>query len=257
MTAFQCLEWHGQKSVDGSSEPRRGQDPSHDRLPPQQQRTILFHAGASGVGLAACQWGTWRGHRMLATCSTVDKAAACRSAGATPFIVQRQLPAGSTSLFADAIRKWHADSGVVAATNGGVVDLIVDPVFGAQYFAENTQLLNTDGGIVVLSFLQGPKLPAFDATSLFSRRAWIKFSTLRSQSDEYKAALVSDFVNNSRIQQTGQIAASSAAASPRPHAFQPGGCAPNICATMPIEDVAKAHDILEKNATTGKVLLTM
>jgi len=75
---------------------------------------------------------------------------------------------------------------------------------------------------------------------LFRRRATIKFSTLRSQSAEYKADLVRRFAAE----------ALPAFSGPRPR------LSPVISKVLSIAEVAQAHAEVEANVTVGKIALT-
>ncbi|WP_040260438.1 NADPH:quinone reductase [Pseudomonas massiliensis] len=48
----------------------------------QSGETILFHAGAGGVGLLACQWASALGARVIATVGSAEKAEKAKAAGA-------------------------------------------------------------------------------------------------------------------------------------------------------------------------------
>lgn len=48
----------------------------------QSGETILFHAGAGGVGLLACQWASALGAKVIATVGSAEKAEKAKAAGA-------------------------------------------------------------------------------------------------------------------------------------------------------------------------------
>lgn len=190
--------------------------------------TVLIHAGA-GVGTAACQL--------------------CRVFGATSITTSSSAKVPFCEKFADfAISREGGEkqfaSKVLDLFQGKPqVDLVIDPVFGQGYLAENTEVLALDGKIVVLAFLGGPIIEHFDAMPLFRRRAEIKFSTLRSQSNEYKASLVAAFEKEvlpyfqANVEEQLRLR-------------------PVVTCVLPIEAVEKAHQMIEENTTTGKIVLT-
>ncbi len=83
------------------------------RLGPDE--TLLIHAGAGGVGLAALDLARRRGARVFATAGTADKRALLRSLGAVEVFDSRSLE------FADA---------VMDATDGVGVDLVLNGLSG-------------------------------------------------------------------------------------------------------------------------------
>jgi NADPH2:quinone reductase len=109
--------------------------------------TVLVHAGAGGVGLAAIQLArAWGAGRIFATAGGAAKLKVCRDHGAD-----------------DA---WdYATDGWVeslkAATNGNGADIIIDMV-GGRVAEQSMRVLNWRGRFIVVGFAGGsiPNLPA-------------------------------------------------------------------------------------------------
>jgi NADPH2:quinone reductase len=223
LTAYQVVTAHG------------GLGPSGDRRDVAAPR-ILVHAGASGVGIAASQIGRVFGATVVTTSSAGKVGGAARFAA---HAVSR-APGADGVVFADKVE---------AAVGAAAVDLVLDPVFGGSYMQENGRVLAPDGRVVVLSFLGGPKLKDFSAAELFRKRGRLQFSTLRSQSDAYKARLVAGFAKDVLPAFLPEDAAAAAAG--------PYRCRPVIDTTLALEDVAAAHELIARDGAIGKCVLTI
>ena len=112
----------------------------------QPGETLLVHAGASGVGIAAIEIGVAMGARVLATASTPEKRAFCVSHGAELGI---DYTAGD----------WFEQ--VKQLTGGRGADVIYDPV-GGDVFDLSTKCIAPGGRLLVVGFASGriPSLPA-------------------------------------------------------------------------------------------------
>lgn len=105
--------------------------------------TLVVHAAAGGVGLAAVQVGTALGARVVAVVGGPDKAEVARAAGAVA-VVDRT---GS-----DVVSSLKEAVGTRGA------DVVFDPVGGAAYEA-STRVVGFEGRIVVVGFASG-QIPA-------------------------------------------------------------------------------------------------
>ncbi|WP_432839875.1 zinc-binding dehydrogenase [Dactylosporangium sp. CA-092794] len=116
--------------------------------------TVLVHAGAGGVGVAATQLALARGARVICTAGGPAKAAVCRDNGAEVAI------------------DYHADDFVPAvqeATGGAGADVVIDPV-GGDVFARSLSCLAFEGRIVAVGAAGGPP-PPVDPMALVARNA--------------------------------------------------------------------------------------
>ncbi|GGY08336.1 oxidoreductase [Litchfieldella qijiaojingensis] len=180
---------------------------------------VLLHAGASGVGTAAIQLCKSFGHPCFVTVGSDDKLGACLRLGAEAGWNRHQ---GS---FVEAVRKW------------GNVDLILDPV-GASYLADNQQVLNADGRLVLIG-LMGGRSAELDLGRLLMKRQRLIGSTLRARPPQAKGMILDALHTH---------------VWPR---LASGEIRPMIDRTWPIDQADKAMDHLMSDVTIGKVLLAV
>jgi len=113
----------------------------------QTGETVLVHAGAGGVGLAAIQLAkTWGAGKIIATAGGAEKLAVCKAHGAD-FAFDY-----ATDAWVDQVKE---------ATGGKGADIIIDMVGGK--IAENSlRVLAWRGRFIVVGFAGGtiPNLPA-------------------------------------------------------------------------------------------------
>jgi NADPH:quinone reductase len=138
--------------------------------------TLLVHAGASGVGLAAIQLAKFRGARVAATTRTAEKRAALEA-------VRADLVIESThqDFAAEIEARWGPDG----------VDLILDPI-GAAALPGDFRVLRKGGRIILIATMSGARAE-IDLALLMRKRARLVGSTLRARSREEKAAIVARF----------------------------------------------------------------
>lgn len=103
----------------------------------QPGETVLVHGAGGGIGIAATQFATALGARVIAVASTEEKRALALKAGASDAIA----PEG----FKDAVKEL---------TGGKGVDIVVDPV-GGERFTDSIRALGQEGRILVIGFTAG------------------------------------------------------------------------------------------------------
>jgi putative PIG3 family NAD(P)H quinone oxidoreductase len=184
-------------------------------------QTVLIHAGASGVGTAAIQLVKEAGAVSIVTAGTEAKRAVCTGLGAAHAIDYR---AGS---FAPAVRQM---------TGGHGADIIMDFI-GASYWEQNLEALAVDGRLLVIGTMGGSKVREVDLGKLLSRRQQVIGTSLRTRP------------TGDKIRLTGQFADF---AMPR---FADGRLRPVIDSVWEWEDADKAHEHMEQNMNTGKIVL--
>ncbi|MBP0437715.1 NAD(P)H-quinone oxidoreductase [Tianweitania sediminis] len=184
--------------------------------------SILVHGGASGIGTTAIRLAHALGSRVYATVSSGEKAAVCRSLGATEAIDYHQ------EKFADRI---------LELTGGGGVDVILD-MRGGPFFAENMRAIATRGRIVHIASLAGREV-TLDIPTLMRKRVTVTGSTLRARSVEEKGEIACEL--RDRVWPL----------------FDAGTIAPEIFRVMPMSEVIAAHELVESNTHIGKVVLAM
>jgi len=188
------------------------------RLAPGE--TVLVHAGASGVGTAAIQLAAVAGARVLVTAGSEPKLEACRGYGADVAINYK------TDDFA---------AGILAATHGNGVDVVLDPVGGA-YLEKNLGVLRENGRLVTIGLLGG-RSAEVDLALVLGKSLRIIGSRLRVRPLAEKAAIITQFSER----------------------FLPllvsGHLRPVIDTVFPIQQAVAAHDYVRRNRNIGKVVL--
>lgn len=201
LTAYQAIVWLGEL---------------------KNEKAILIHAGASGVGTAAIQIAKIVGSKILVTASP-EKHDICLKLGADHTI---------------NYKKGSFSSAVMDCTNGKGVDLVIDFI-GKPYFEENMKVVKTDGIMVFLAAMGGAKISEFDLGILLRKRLHLKGSTLRSRSPEYQVKLNKEFFDFAM-----------------PH-FSSGRLKAVVDKVYDWRDVQEAHEYMESNKNTGKIVLAI
>lgn len=142
-------------------------------------KSILWHAGGSGVSIAGIQLSKANGaSAVFATTRSDDKCEFCVKT------------LGATAAYNTQKQDWAAE--VLKATDGKGVDIIVDFI-GPTTFAGNLDAAARDGRIVNLATLGGMKLQSGMAEPNFGnfvrKRLRFEGSSLRSRDEEYQGKL--------------------------------------------------------------------
>ncbi|QHQ33781.1 NAD(P)H-quinone oxidoreductase [Algicella marina] len=181
---------------------------------------FLVHGGSSGIGTTAIQLAAARGARVFATAGSEEKCAACLELGAEMAVNYRE--ADYVSVLKDAVKG---------------VDLSLNMV-GGDYIPRDVRLLAPDGRLVMIAFLQGPKVE-LNFAQVMVKRLTVTGATLRPQSDVAKGHMaealrreVWPLLDDGRIK-------------------------PVMDQTFPLEDAAAAHARMEASAHIGKIVLTL
>lgn len=188
----------------------------------EKQETVFIHAGASGVGTAAIQLAKKLCHaNVIVTAGSNRKLDFCRKLGADVVINYKEQ---------------SFDEEVLNATNGNGVDLILDFI-GANYWEKNLASIKNEGRWVLIGILGGSELEKINLFTLMSKCIQLTGTLLTPRSDEYKALLTKEFVENVT-----------------PY-FERNEIMPVIDTTFPLEMVRKAHLYMEENRNIGKIIL--
>ncbi|MCW2667798.1 MAG: NADPH:quinone oxidoreductase [Frankiales bacterium] len=186
----------------------------------QPGEVLLVHGGTSGIGTFAIQLATRFGARVVVTVGSPEKAARALELGAERAVLYRDED------FVEQVR---------AHTGGRGADVVLDNM-GAAYLPRNVQALATGGRLVVIG-LQGGATGELDLGTLLMKRAAVHATSLRARPAHEKAAIVA-----------------SVLAQVWP-AVEAGDVRPVIDQVLPLEQVARAHQVLEDSTHVGKVLL--
>lgn len=198
----------------------------------QPGEDVLVHAGASGVGLAAIQLAKAHGARhVYVTAGSPEKIAFCKELGATDGFNYKE---GS---WKDALMK---------ATDGNGVDVIMDFI-GAPYFHDNLASLKRDGRLTMQGFMGGTKVQEVNLATLLAKRLRIEGSTLRSRSLAYQSKLVQDFFHSGGLESIVRGVEGNGS----------GGTRLVVHDVFDWKDIAKAHDMMQTNKNTGKIVATI
>ncbi|XP_078322706.1 quinone oxidoreductase PIG3-like isoform X2 [Crassostrea virginica] len=184
--------------------------------------TVLIHAGGSGVGTAAVQLCRQFGARALVVAGSQEKIDFAKSLGAEEGFNYKEA---------------EFEPKVLAQTEGKGVDLILDCV-GGSFFDQNINSIATEGTWVIYGLMGGYTVNSGDhLAKILRKRITIVGSTLRARSIQYKESLVEEFSQRAL-----------------PH-FSNGEFRPIIDTTLTLDSIQEAHQLMESNKTTGKIVL--
>eukprot|EP00358_Blepharisma_japonicum_P006894 CAMPEP_0202942162 /NCGR_PEP_ID=MMETSP1395-20130829/2328_1 /ASSEMBLY_ACC=CAM_ASM_000871 /TAXON_ID=5961 /ORGANISM="Blepharisma japonicum, Strain Stock R1072" /LENGTH=233 /DNA_ID=CAMNT_0049638101 /DNA_START=243 /DNA_END=940 /DNA_ORIENTATION=+ len=179
------------------------------------QEKVLVHAGASGVGTALIQLAKLKGLKVAITCGSQEKMEFCKNLGADLAINYK------TESFKQKVKEF------------GGADIVLDCI-GANYFEDNLDAIRLDGRWVIYGTMGGHQVNQVSLRGMMGKRISLISTTLRNRSDEYKADLVRSFIDDGILD-----------------AFRNSVLKPIIYRTFPIEKIAEAHEIMEKNENSG------
>ena len=179
---------------------------------------VLIHAVGSGVGTAAAQIAKYLGATVVGTSRTGEKLARAAAYGVDVGIDT------SRTAFASAV--------------GGLVHVVLD-VLGASALADHVSILATRGRLVILGLMAGRRTEV-DLEPLLHKRLEVIGSVMRSRGPEERAALTAQF--RERVlplfeQRDG-----------------PPRLRPVVERTYPMERLAEAHGVMERNENFGKLV---
>lgn len=197
-----------------------GYDALFNRLDLKLGETLLIHAVGSGVGTATLQIARAAGATVIGTARSATKLDRAKKLG---------LNVGVDASMGD----WA--EGVEEAIGNERVHALVDLV-GAKYLEGNLRVLAVRGRMVVVG-LTGGAIAQFNMGPLLRKRLTMVGTTLRARPLEEKIALARDF---------------AAHAIPM---FEAGLLKPVIDRVMPFAEIRAAHELMESNATFGKIVL--
>ncbi|MCV6592125.1 MAG: NAD(P)H-quinone oxidoreductase [Silicimonas sp.] len=180
---------------------------------------FLVHGGAGGIGATAIQLGKALGLEVYTTISSAASADFVTELGATRAINYREED------FVEVMRA------------AGGADLILD-IVGGPYIEKNFKAANFDARIVQLAFRQGSKVEV-NLMPVMMKRLSFAGSTLRARPRDFKAAVAADV--EARVWPL----------------FASGAVKAVTHTTLPMEEAATAHEMMEAAQHRGKIILTM
>ncbi|HEX6516409.1 MAG TPA: NAD(P)H-quinone oxidoreductase [Nocardioidaceae bacterium] len=187
----------------------------------QKDETLLVHGGSGGIGTFAIQLVHALGSRVVTTAGTPEKLDLCRSLGADVAISYREQD------FVEVTKQ---------ATEGRGADVILDNM-GAKYLDRNIDALATEGRLVIIG-MQGGSKGELDIGKLLRKRGAVIATTLRARPPEEKAAICAAVAEH-----VWPLVAD-------------GTVKPVVHTTLPLDQAAEAHRLMEAGDHVGKILLT-
>ncbi len=185
---------------------------------PVADQLILVTGGAGRVGHYAIQWAHCAGARVIATASNEQDAAACREAGAEAVVNHREPNWGKA---------------VLDVTGDQKVDRVIDVEFGAN-LPELLQCLSIGATIVTYSSTVVPE-PALPFRTMMFMDLTVRMVIVYAMPEEAKAQAVAD----------------------TQAALTEGSLQHRIAKTLPFDQMAKAHEIIEEGSVRGCVVVTI
>jgi len=183
--------------------------------------TLLVHGGAGGIGSFAIQLAHANGSRVITTGGTPQKLAFCRELGADVTIDYHEQD------FVEVVSEQ---------TDGHGADVILDNM-GAKYLGRNVDSLATEGRLVIIG-MQGGTKGELDISKLLRKRGAVVATALRARPPADKGAICASVVE---------------------HVWplvSDGRVRPIVHTTMPLEEAAAAHALMESGEHSGKIVLT-
>ena len=182
--------------------------------------TVLVHAVAGGVGLLLTQYATHLGAHVIGTTSSEEKAAKAKAVGAKDVIIYTHTN------FAEEVK---------TITGGKGVDLILDAV-GKTTFPGDMEAAKIRGNIVIYGGASGQADP-------------ISPNSLSAKGLTISGAGLGQFIGTRAdlLRRADDVLAG----------IKAGWLKITIDRTLPLEQAAEAHRLLESRTTSGKLLLTI
>jgi len=178
---------------------------------------VLFHAGASGIGTAGIQLCNNFGCESFISAGTKEKIEFCINLGASGGSIREKV--------FEEIQEWSPEG----------VDIILDPV-GANYLEGNLKVLGLEGKLIIIGLMSGMQTD-INLGHLMMKRQRIIGSTIRARSVELKGEVMKDL--ETKVWPL----------------FSDGSIKPIIHEVFELQDVEKAHSVMERNENIGKVVL--
>lgn len=195
-------------------------DALYNQLAVKPGERLLIHAIGSGVGTAALQLARIAGLTVLGTSRSASKLAKARELG--------------LDLAFDSSRDdWAAriDEAVGPSGISAIIDLV-----GGGYLGNNLRLLAPRGRLVLVGLTAGARAE-IDLAVVLRKRLHIVGTVLRARPLEEKSALAREF-----SERVVPLLAS-------------GRVRPVIDRVYPFAEIRAAHDLMESDATFGKIIL--
>jgi NADPH:quinone reductase len=183
---------------------------------PVDGQSLLVTGGAGRVGYYAIQWAKSAGARVIATASRPEDERTCREVGADAAVNHRQAGWGER---------------VKAANGGAPVDRVVEVEFGAN-LAEVLQCIGTGGTIATYSSMQAPepKLPFYRMMFMDLTVRMVLVYVMPEAAKQAAIADIGRYLSEGRLRH-------------------------RIAHRLPLEDLARANELVEQGELRGCVVV--
>ncbi|GIW43634.1 MAG: oxidoreductase [Candidatus Binatia bacterium] len=181
--------------------------------------SLLVHAAAGGVGLAAVEVGRALGARVWGTAGSADKCALA-------------VHHGAEACFDVSSHEWVEE--VLRASGGRGVDVVYDPV-GGEVFHRSLKCLAWSGRLVVIGFASGD-IPELKMNRVLLKNIAITGLNLGSYKQRAPEVL------RDALQRLFDL-------------YEQGALKPEIYGRFPLERAREALELLRQRKTAGKVIL--
>ena len=185
---------------------------------PVADQLILVTGGAGRVGHYAIQWARRAGARVIATASNEEDTAACREAGAEAVVNHREPEWGKAAL---------------ELTGGQKIDRVIDVEFGAN-LPELLHCVRIGATIATYSSTVVPE-PELPFRTMMFMDLTVRMVIVYAMPEDAKAQAVSD----------------------TQAALTEGGLQHRIAETLPFDQMAKAHEVIEEGSVRGCVVVSI
>jgi tumor protein p53-inducible protein 3 len=218
LTAFQLLFWISSLTNDDNK------DHLNRRI---EDASVLVHAGASGVGTSLVQ--------LLKNVLGVKTVYCTVGSEEKKKFLENELGVNRAFNYKN---KEEENFDQLIKNITGPVDVIFDCV-GPSYWLRNLEVLRMDGEWILYGLMGAGQVGPDLLARLLRKRIHLKSTTLRTRSNEYKQRLITEF--GSKI--LGH--------------FETGKLKVIIEAIFKMDDIQKAHEMMEANKNIGKILINV
>ena len=180
---------------------------------------VLIHAGASGIGLAAIQIAKLLGATVAVTCSAKKKTH-CFSVGA------------------DIVIDYDSDDFEITLFKSEFRPTVILDMIGVPYLQKNIKIAADNATLIIVGLLGGAKGSEINLSLILTKQLNIKGMMLRNLDINSKASLVT-MIQKKMIP-----------------LIKEGSLQPLIYKKMRASDIAIAHQLIESNATFGKLVIS-
>ena len=181
-------------------------------------QTLLITGGAGRVGDYAIQWASRAGAWVIATASNPEDEKRCRAMGAREVVNHREPGWGDQ---------------VLELTSGDPVDRVIDVEFGAN-LPEVLKCIRIGGTIATYSSTVVPE-PCLPFRDMMFMDLTVRLVIVYAMPEEAKAAAVAD----------------------TQEALRQGALDHRIAHEVPLDDIARSHELIENGGFGGCVVLTV